>query len=272
MILDPLPRKREFQNNKGFTLVELAIVLVIIGLLIGGILAAQSMISNAKIKRLISEVQQYNTMIVLFKSQYNYWPGDYPQNVFGVSPSTTYVTNGNGDGIVWNLSYPTNGLATELINTWWQLEVMGFLVKNKLSHATTDLYHNTPLKYFPRDSVPGLEYNKTASLIFGSANNAGDIPLPSGWDNYTPAIYIAGTMVFPWSMNEGVIKPSDASAIDIKIDDGIYDSGSMFSFSAAGGAPAEHHNCIANLGGWRYNYEYKNDLHGCRMVIKLTNY
>ncbi len=74
--------------RKGFTLVELSIALVIIGLLIGGILVAQSMIHSAKINRFVKEVSQYEISIQNFKLNYRSYPGD--------APSFTPPGNGNG--------------------------------------------------------------------------------------------------------------------------------------------------------------------------------
>jgi hypothetical protein len=162
-------------------------------------------------------------------------------------------------------------MAEELLSTWRQLEATGYLSDNVLSHATTGLAHNNPLKYLPGDSVPGLKYNKTAALIFGSANNSHSVGQPAGWELNTPTIYIAANILTGWSQ-EGVIKPSDAEAMDIKIDDGLYDTGNMYSSSSGGGVAAQYQNCVANLAGWRYNYQYDDELHGCRIHIKATNY
>ena len=63
-------------KRKGFTLVELSIVLVIIGLLIGGILAAQSMIETTKVNKIVSQIQQYDAMVTNFQTKYNGLPGD----------------------------------------------------------------------------------------------------------------------------------------------------------------------------------------------------
>lgn len=61
-----------------FTLVELAIVLMIVGLLTGGILASNSMIETARINKTISILQQLHIQIHNFKSTYKYYPGDLP--------------------------------------------------------------------------------------------------------------------------------------------------------------------------------------------------
>ena len=73
---------------KGFTLVELSIVLVIIGLLIGGILVGQSLIGSSKTIALVRQIQQIEAAAATFKSKYKYLPGDAP------------AYGGDGDGII----------------------------------------------------------------------------------------------------------------------------------------------------------------------------
>jgi prepilin-type N-terminal cleavage/methylation domain-containing protein len=77
-----------FPMKQGFTLVELSIVLVIIGLLIGGILVAQSMIDTSKIEAQVRQIGQFDSAVANFVTKYNSLPGDSPQ--FG----------GNGTGVI----------------------------------------------------------------------------------------------------------------------------------------------------------------------------
>jgi prepilin-type N-terminal cleavage/methylation domain-containing protein len=72
------------RNEKGFTLVEIAIVLVIIGLILGAILKGQAMIDNAKIKRVKSDVDGIVAAVFSYQDKYNYLPGDDPKNQFGL--------------------------------------------------------------------------------------------------------------------------------------------------------------------------------------------
>ncbi|MPQ76782.1 prepilin-type N-terminal cleavage/methylation domain-containing protein [Hydrogenovibrio sp. JE_KL2] len=78
------------QSQKGFTLVEIAIVLVIIGLLLGGVLKGQELIQNARIKATQSEVQQWGAAVASYQERHeNRLPGDD-------NTATTNAGNGNG--------------------------------------------------------------------------------------------------------------------------------------------------------------------------------
>ncbi len=93
-------------KQKGFTLVEIAIVLVIVGLLIGGVLKGQEMITNAKLKRIESDNAGLAAGMFSYQDRYLQLPGDDSQasNRFSVySPGDS--VNGNGFGTIegtWN--------------------------------------------------------------------------------------------------------------------------------------------------------------------------
>lgn len=89
-------KKLRLRNNqKGFTLVEIAIVMVIIGLLIGGVLKGQEMINNAKIKRVIKQADEMRAAVMTFYDKYGQYPGDESSALF---PPGTDTTTGNNDG------------------------------------------------------------------------------------------------------------------------------------------------------------------------------
>ncbi|OGP15677.1 MAG: hypothetical protein A2052_07380 [Deltaproteobacteria bacterium GWA2_54_12] len=67
---------RFIRNQKGFTLIELAIVLVVIGLILGAVLKGQDLINNAKAKRALTDAQGLSAMAHLFMDRYGRLPGD----------------------------------------------------------------------------------------------------------------------------------------------------------------------------------------------------
>lgn len=93
-------------RQHGFTLVEIAIVLVIIGLLLGGVLKGQELINSAKVKNAIGEYRNLSTYIYAYQDRFRALPGDDPgvaNRLSGATRASTGGTVGNGriDG-AWN--------------------------------------------------------------------------------------------------------------------------------------------------------------------------
>jgi prepilin-type N-terminal cleavage/methylation domain-containing protein len=89
------------QNQQGFTLIELSIVLVIIGLIVGGVLVGQDLIKASEIRATVGQVEKYNSAVNTFRTKYNAIPGDIPQvsaGAFGLFQITYGTTLGFGDG------------------------------------------------------------------------------------------------------------------------------------------------------------------------------
>jgi len=91
------------KKKDGFTLVELAIVLVIIGIIIGAVLKGQTMIQNSKIKRLKSDIDGLVAAVFSYQDRYSYLPGDDPR----ASAHFAGAPNGDGNGI-WNTTEGNN--------------------------------------------------------------------------------------------------------------------------------------------------------------------
>jgi prepilin-type N-terminal cleavage/methylation domain-containing protein len=81
-------------SKEGFTLVEIAIVMVIIGLLIGGVLKGQAMIQNAKVKRVSKQADEIRAAVMSFYDKYGMYPGD--ENIDAIPPGTDNEGNGSG--------------------------------------------------------------------------------------------------------------------------------------------------------------------------------
>ena len=90
-----LKMKPNRKSEAGFTLVEIAIVMVIIGLLIGGVLKGQAMIENAKVKRVVKQADELRAAVMTFFDKYGVLPGD--ENLAAI-PSGGADNEGNGNG------------------------------------------------------------------------------------------------------------------------------------------------------------------------------
>lgn len=103
--------KIDLRKQSGFTLVEIAIVLVIIGLLIGGVLKGREMITNAKVGRIEKDFSGVSAAIFAYQDRYGALPGDDPSASTRFSGTWTAADNGNGNGTIaggWSSSTDTD--------------------------------------------------------------------------------------------------------------------------------------------------------------------
>src|SRR5262245_25456535 len=115
-------------RTRGFTLVEIAIVLVIIGLLLGGILKGQEMITQAKIKNVIADFSGVSAAYHGYQDRYRAIPGDDPNagTRWATAPA---ATSGTGNGVVAGAYNSTT--ATDESRLWWDhLRRAGFVSGN----------------------------------------------------------------------------------------------------------------------------------------------
>ena len=100
----------------GFTLVEVAVVLVIVGLLLGGVFKGQALIDGARVRSLASEVAGIRTAWYGFQDRYRSLPGDFANAATQIDSA---AAAGNGDGRVDD--------ARERAAVWQQLSLAGFI-------------------------------------------------------------------------------------------------------------------------------------------------
>ncbi len=142
-------------NRNGFTLIELSIVLVIIGIIIAGVLKGQEVILNGKVKSVFAQKEETSQAIYAYYDRYGFYPGDDP---YGTSrfPGLPATINGNGNGRI-GLQAPiatcsTTGLET--CNAWGALRTAGYLnyKATEVSAAGNALFFN------PRHAFDGNVY------------------------------------------------------------------------------------------------------------------
>jgi prepilin-type N-terminal cleavage/methylation domain-containing protein len=108
------------QRQAGFTLVEISIVLVIIGLLLGGVLKGQELIDSAKVKNLAQDFRNTQAILYGYQDKFRALPGDDSRAPSHVCPSSTpaCTTAGDANGIIDGNWDDAAAASTESIYFW----------------------------------------------------------------------------------------------------------------------------------------------------------
>lgn len=164
------------EAEKGFTLIELSIVLVIIGLIVGGVLVGQDLIRAAEIRATVSQIEKYNTAVNTFRGKYNALPGDLNSSTataFGFTSRGSAAGQGDGNGVIEGFAssaadgYYQNG---ETLALWSDLSVgntaSGSALNVNLVDGTFSAYSS--LSAQPA-ATPVSNYMPTAKLGRGNS-------------------------------------------------------------------------------------------------------
>jgi len=122
--------------DKGFTLIELSIVLIIIGLIVAGIVGGQALIHSAKLQSVISDIDRFRVAIATFEMQYDALPGDlvnareYWPDCLDDVPNTC---NGNGNNLINH-----NAGFYEHTRTWEHISLAGLIPGKYRGDGTLD--------------------------------------------------------------------------------------------------------------------------------------
>jgi len=258
--------------NKAFTLLELAIVLAIIGLIAGGVVAGSSLIRSAEVKSVSKDMAQYNTAILLFKNKYKELPGDmYNATEFwgaqdggdGVgsdctsSPSTTAATcNGNGDGIIqWG---------SEMMRFWQHLGNEG-LISGTYSGVGTNTVSNDNCDIGV--SCPAMTIqNVTAQIRHQGVFDNTDAHRFAG--TYNHLYYIGDASGVDQNPHNPFLTTSELWSIDKKLDDGLPAKGNVRTYK--NGAPtwaATAGNCATTADSNTAEYDLTRDDIVCSIIL-----
>ena len=222
------------RRQAGFTLIEIAIVIVILGLLLGGVLKGQELITSARVRNLISQNDGVKAAYFGFLDRYRALPGDYGLATTNIAGATI---NGNRNGLI-----TAGGVAgatdDEYIAVWEHLSKAGFINGSYTYNESPEI----------SSSAPTSPYGRYFRVIYD-------------------AVYGTGGGAPRHNFKTGNQIPSEILAeIDRKIDDGnpvtgvfhfsTYDGGGTGGTAPTGGAAGQCYvgttwtvPSVANCGG-----------------------
>lgn len=239
----------EMSAQKGFTLVELSIVLVIIGLIIGGILKGQELIGNAQIKNVVSQSQSYQAAFISFRDKYNGLPGDLVNaqllipNCTVANTCSPTATGGDGNGIIGaDVTAAFNGnvsAAAENLAFWQQLAAARFIGGVVLAPTGTLAYGN---------QLPDAESGGGFQIVYEAVSGR-------------HALRLAGATGVP-AAGSGALRADQALQVDTVLDDGRPTTGTTFTNTTI----SSNTTCFA---GTPAIYTAAQDARSCNLVINV---
>jgi len=231
------------QRQSGFTLIEIAIVLVIIGLLLGGVLKGQSLINTARVRALNNNIDGITSAWFSFSDRYRAFPGDYAQASVNL-PNIT--RDGDGNGLVGDRGGVDAPDERALV--WSDLQAAGYITGNYPDNGD-----QIPLNDYacPTTICPDNGFGQGMVINRGALQQSA-----------TSATAKAHELI------SGRAIPSSVLAeLDRKIDDGTPIAGSMqLGTQGAGwGSSAEITACLDSTGK---NYNMQSPSDNCAAVFR----
>lgn len=256
----------------GFSLVELSIVLVILGLLTGGILAGQSLIRAAEWRSTIAQTQRIQAAIYSFRDKYRALPGDMRNatDFWGAingtastcvtlaSPDGRQTCNGNGDGI-WSGAHGEYG---EYFHSWVQLAAAGLIEGNYTGKTTgaAGTAHGTGGINSPNAKLSNVHFESQSN----GTKTAGDSDFYAG--DYNNVLTIQGPS--GGASLSRILLPEDVWNMDVKLDDGRPAYGRI-RVNKAGGTWQPL--CATNADPALANYDLTQTTGRCWIYVLLFN-
>ena len=252
--------------KSGFTLVELAIVMIIIGLLIGGILKGTEMIESAKVSSTLSQVKSYQAAVYNFRDTYASLPGDIPNATERVpgceaGASGTYCRDGGGNSLVddgvggnvsWGAKIVGNPAWYETIQFWKHL-----ILADLVTGVTTDANPDTDVAW--GETHPAAKTGGGFEFYYDNWMASGGGAAGVDFSAHVLRLSTAGaagtsggTAIGP--VGARAVSPLRAFQMDTKVDDGDPNSGTVLANYGVGISDDE----CKNVNGYMAQERRKN--------------
>lgn len=250
-------KAKKKENQGGFTLVELAIVMIIIGLLIGGVLKGQALVESARISGTISQMKSYQSAFYTFKDKYGAIAGDMP-NAIGRLPGCTntnscYDGDGNRQvgqiaamGSGWEGRNQAGTLALPDVETsmfWKHLAMADLITGVSPTSVTTNPEWGT--------THPASKLNGGFHVFY--SNHSGDY----GIGHVIRIQRLANASAGSGGVGNLALTPFQAEQIDRKMDDGLPNSGIV---------AADYESSECDRGG---RYQVEENSNNCFLTFQL---
>lgn len=214
------------KKQNAFTLVELAIVMTIVGLLIGGVLKGQELLENSRMTAVANDIKAYQAALTTFRDIYKGMPGDHinATNIIKGCIAGNNCANGDGDGVIdsaaghdaiWYAGFD----ASEPFQAWKHL-ALAELIKGVNTTVARPASFQAGI-HVPLSPLGGMVYIKSAS---GTPGTMGE-----GQGVYTT---ISGDGTGIWSTPAAIFTVATVMKMDLKMDDGIAFSGDLLAVSS----------------------------------------
>lgn len=270
-------------STRAFSLLEIAIVIVIIGLVVGGVMAGSKMLRQAELQSITVDYGKFINSVSQFRQQYGGWPGD-------ILDATTFWNSGGGTGAVTDATCRTGMAAPNNLTATCNGNNDGQIDDTASAHEPYLAWQHLMLAKYVKGNFTGLA-NASGGATLSNEATDGNVPSSrvkrAGWSFWYKSnggvtaetygeflgnhlIFGAPSTTYPKATNDPILTPEEAARIDAKLDDGIPSTGRIVTFRPSG-ALASCVNIMGDANDANDIYDLTYTKAACELNMSLTS-